>query len=285
MAVEEYMFDASLMRKAVGMMDNVVSADEEFADIVLEKGGRSLVAAVQALHRPGAPNGQGSAEGEEGDAEVADACESCLLSMDAMAKQKEQAQASKTGRAALFARLGADAVNLGNGPLSVGRAGRTGTISTGSDAEPEPSEDPLRECRALLAKGVALKGWAKGVPSDQNLYVPLEFNSVIVRDTAGVRSKAGVRIPLRNIDKVVAGKGEGHVKKGAVFGGGSKDNLEQCLVLLDKPKAGTFGGGKELACLSFTTEAECALWTEALARLLQTSRCWPHRLKAPTPGI
>ena len=279
MGFEEYMQDASLMRKAIGMMDNVVSADEEFADIVFDKGGRKLVQAVQALHRKLSGGAANADDDDEDDSkEVVDACVSCLLSMDAMAKQKEQAQASKTGRAALFARLGGDAVDLGGG-----RNLKEASANADPNADPEPEEDPLKEHRAMLAKGAHLKGWTKGVPMEQHFYVPQEFNSLMLRDASAAKTKPGLRIPLRSIDKVVPGKGEGHVKKGVVFGGNTKDKAEQCLVLLDKPKAGAGPSkGKELACLSFETTEECELWTAALDRLLQTSRNWPHRLKGAT---
>lgn len=276
MGVDEYMQDTSLMTKAVGMMDNVVSADEEFADIVFEKGGRKLVQGVQALHQ----QLSSGADDEDDSQEVVDNCVSCLLSMDAMAKQKEQAQASKTGRAALFARLGGDAVDLGGGRSNMKE--RSGAVDGGSETDPEPEEDPLKEHRALLGKGVYLKCWSKGVPMEQHFYVPQEFNSLMLRDATAAKTKPGVRVPLRSIDKVEPGKGEGHVKKGVVFSGNTNHKAEQCIVLLDKPKGRTGAKGKELACLSFETTEECEVWSAALSRLLQTSRCWPHRLKGTT---
>jgi hypothetical protein len=76
MEVDEYQQDAALMIKAVGMIDNVVSADEEFASIVVEKGGRGLLERLKSKHL--------------GEPDLMRAISSTLLSMEAMMKRKEQ---------------------------------------------------------------------------------------------------------------------------------------------------------------------------------------------------
>ena len=84
MDVEEYQDDSELMMKAVGMMDNVVSADEEFASIVKDKGGKKLLKAVAEVHAD--------------DDSMRTAVQSTLLSMEAKLQSKAQ-DGSKTGRA------------------------------------------------------------------------------------------------------------------------------------------------------------------------------------------
>src|SRR3546814_7804692 len=60
--------DAILMVKTISTLDNVVSADEEYAMIVMERGGRQAVEQVRTAHRF--------------DIEVTAAADSCLLSID-----------------------------------------------------------------------------------------------------------------------------------------------------------------------------------------------------------
>jgi hypothetical protein len=252
MEVEEYQADVSLMLKAVGMMDNVVSADEEFADIVADKGGKMLVEILKNLHPY--------------DSDMKEATTSCLLTMEAMAKQKQE-EGSKTGRAALFARLGADAVSLE----------KSRSIHTGDDANTEPTEDPLGAYRALLSGGTKLKVWNKGSSSDQKLSVSDNYNAIILKD---VKSKSGVRLQLRGMDLVSAGYGEGHMKKSSFGGSSCKEPAERCLRITEKPRPGE--GAKEVLALSFASAEEYEAWFPAIARLVETSKHWSHRLKDPS---
>ena len=125
---------SALMMKAVGMMDNVVSADEEFASIVKDKGGKQLLRAVADTHSD--------------DVEMRNAVQSTLLSMEAKLQSKAQ-DGSKTGRAELFRRLGEGAVNI--------KGDRN--MKVGNDENREPVEDPLGEFRDYLSAGQVCKLW------------------------------------------------------------------------------------------------------------------------------
>lgn len=50
MGLGKYQREPALMMKATGMLDNVVSADEEFATIVTDKGGRALVETIARMY-------------------------------------------------------------------------------------------------------------------------------------------------------------------------------------------------------------------------------------------
>ena len=242
------------------MMDNVVSADEEFASIVADKGGQALLKQLAALHTD--------------DEEISATITSALLSMEAMVKQRAE-DGSKTGRAALFARLGGDAVDLQ--AKAVGpRKGRASTVSL--NEEGEPAEDPLLNFRALLSKGVVAKSWDKGMPSEQYVSVHSDWNAIILKDASG-KSKAGMRVPLRSVKRAEPGYGDGHSKKGAFGAVACKEPESHCMFLSEKPKAS--GTVKHILNLSFSNHEEGDLWLSAFERLVQTSNNWSHRLKNP----
>jgi len=253
MEVEDYQSDVQLMLKAVGMMDNVVSADEEFADIVEDKGGKGLVEILKSVHQY--------------DSDMKSATTSCLLTMEAMAKQKQE-DGSKTGRAALFARLGADAVSL-----EKSRSIRTGSMADNA----EPEEDPLGAYRSLLSGGTKCKVWNKGSPSEQKFTVSDNYNAIILKD---LKSKSGIRLALRGMDLVTAGYGEGHMKKSSFGSSSCKDPSERCLKITEKPKPGE--APKEVVALSFSSQDEYDAWFPAVARLVETNKNWSHRLKDPS---
>lgn len=74
--IEEYQQDAPLMLKAVGMLENVICADEEFAAIVAERGGKALLEKLWALY--------------QGSEELVHATSSSLHSLETMLAIKEK---------------------------------------------------------------------------------------------------------------------------------------------------------------------------------------------------
>jgi hypothetical protein len=264
MEVEEYQQNVELMLKAVGMMDNVVSASEEFATVVADKGGRQLVEELREVH----------GEGEE---ELFGAATSALLSMDAMMKKKEQ-EGSKTGRAALFARLGADAVALGagaQGGVIKSDKSMSQAPAAGEGAEEDTSPDVLAEHRALLLRGAPTKLWTKGVPCADGgvrIFATDEFNALILKETAD-RNRAGTRLALKSLGGVSSGvHGEGHLKKGT-FSSSCKEPKDRCMSLFEAE------GGKEAYALSFQSKEACEKWAVALTTLLEVAKNKPKRLK------
>jgi len=139
----------------------------------------------------------------------------------------------------------------------------------------EPAEDPLGKYRQLLSKGARAQVWSKGVASPVVVSV-VDWGALVLKD---VNSKGGMRIHLRSLDKCLEGHGAGHLKKSAFGGPSCKEPPEQCLKLLERSKPTE--PPKEVASLSFASKAECSEWREALSRLVETSKLWPHRLKAP----
>jgi hypothetical protein len=74
--IEEYQQDGPLMLKAVGMLENVICADEEFAAIVAERGGKALLEKLWALY--------------QGSEELVNATSSSLQSLETMLAIKEK---------------------------------------------------------------------------------------------------------------------------------------------------------------------------------------------------
>jgi len=266
MEVEEYQQNVPLMLKAVGMMDNVVSASEEFASVVADKRGRELVEELR----------EGHGEDEE---ELFGAATSALLSMDAMTKKKEQ-EGSKTGRAALYARLGADAVSLGagaqGGSQKQQQGDEGGEVEAAKDYE---GPDPLAVFRALLLRGAPTKIWTKGVPGADGtrLFVTEEVNAIILKDL-DAKGRAGTRIALKTLGSVKGGAhGEGHLKKGT-FGSSCKEPKDRCLSIFELVESSS-SAGKELYALSFQSKEACEKWTAALTALVEVAQNSTHRLK------
>ncbi len=180
MDVEEYQEDSALMMKAVGMMDNVVSADEEFASIVKDKGGKQLLRAVADTHSD--------------DVEMRNAVQSTLLSMEAKLQSKAQ-DGSKTGRAELFRRLGEGAVNI--------KGDRN--MKVGNDENREPVEDPLGEFRDYLSAGQVCKLWkGKGAYTNMILFVGEKWDAAIFKSTVK-GDRQGERCTFRSMDKLEVG--------------------------------------------------------------------------------
>ncbi len=105
-----------------------------------------------------------------------------------------------------------------------------------------------------------------------------EWNALILRDP---KSKSGVRINLRSLEKVEVGYGDGHVKKSSFGGTPCKEPADTCLKISEKTKSGEI---KEIVALSFTSTVECATWVAAIGRLIQTTKLWGHRLKDGAPS-
>jgi len=183
--------DAELIAKALHTLDNLVSADMEFATIIIEKGGRAAVEAARDAH----PFDEG----------VKQAAESALLSMNAMARVKNR-DGTKTNRGALFARLG------GLVDMSATTAGASLQAAAG--------QDPLEQHRPLLRGGQVLAEFNSGTGVQRMLKASEDWIALTVRDV-GTRKGAKVgsqvpvkRVELRGLRKVLRGCGEGHVKKG-----------------------------------------------------------------------
>ncbi|KAH8051683.1 hypothetical protein JL720_15067 [Aureococcus anophagefferens] len=119
--METFDDDPELIIKTITTLDNLVSADMEYAAVVLERDGEGLLKSCidKWSHDPA----------------VVQCGQTALLSIQAMLAQKEK---GRTNRAALFARLGddMDASKLKTERLKV------------KDVDVEPTEDPLKKERS-----------------------------------------------------------------------------------------------------------------------------------------
>ena len=189
-SMEFYDTDPSLMVKAIAVLDNVVSADEEYATLVMQKGGKEAVERVKAQNQY--------------DAGVVQAADAAILSMEAMARSREK-EGTKTNRGALFARLGGVVDLKANAFEKVG------------EELVEPTSDPLAFCRSTLRSGQLLTFYDQGASMSRHLFVGVDWTSIILKETAK-KARSGIRLPLRNIRKIRKGLGEGHFRRGLLGG-------------------------------------------------------------------
>ena len=232
-----------LMVQTLNTLDNIVSADEEYAAIMIERDGEAKINLVLEQH----PN----------DARVQHAGKATLLSMTAMSKVKEQ-EGSKVSRGALFARLGSGAVALsGDKNKQV------------NDNEPCPEEDPLSKHRNLLRSGSLLKVWDNGAKVTRHIFVSRDWSSIWIKDTAST-SKQAKRIYVNKMRAIMKGLGPGHFKLG--FGKKKASAKEDHSWYVDSPS-----DGARLA-LECASEADRDQWFAAMSKFLEVARKWPEKL-------
>ena len=232
-----------LMCQTLNTLDNIVSADEEYAAIMIEKDGEKKIKSVLAIH----PN----------DERVKHAGNATLLSMTAMSKVKEQ-EGSKISRGALFARLGSDVVDLsGDKHKNV------------NNSEPCPDEDPLEKYRNLLRSGSLLKCYDNGGKVSRHIFVSRDWQSIWIKDTSST-SKQAKRIYLNKMRSITKGYGPGHMKTG--FGKKKSNAKENCCLYIDSPSE-----TNKLA-LECASEGDRDQWFNAMSRFLEVARKWPHKV-------
>ena len=242
--LETFDDDPDLIIKTITTLDNLVSADVEYASVVLERDGEGLLKRCCAKWAH--------------DAAVAAAGQTALLSIQAMLAQKEK---GRTNRAALFARLGddMDASKLKTERLKV------------KDQDAEPEEDPLARYRELLKGGLLCKEWTDGRAASRKVAVNDDFSAVITR---GPKANDGIhgRIPIAKIRSAVLGNGAGHMQKSLLskkLKPGAKAEL--CFVVKGI-------NGDDLLCAECKTKAEATKFKEGLEAMLKCASLWPHRL-------
>jgi hypothetical protein len=242
-----YTTDAELMDKSIQTVDNIVSADEEYATIVMEKGGKDAIEEVKQEHEA------------MGNSEVVASCNAAILSMTAMARVKER-DGTKVNRGALFARLG--------GLIDVQAATQTGANIEEEEACPEG--DPLQDYRNLLRSGQVIKEFASGGSRQKHIFVAVDWQSILVKDTAK-RAKTGQRLPLRNLRKAVAGYGDNHHKKGVMGGTSVRAEESKCFHLIGAK-------GQDELSVECASAQDCERWVNGINMLLKVSRKWPAKL-------
>jgi len=232
--------DEELMCQTLNTLDNVASADEEYAAILIEKRGEEQIKEVLAQHA--------------GCERVQMAGDSTLLSMTAMSKMKEQ-EGSKVGRGALFARLG-DVVDIEKGSKDKVKA-----------MEECPDGDPLVEYRNLLRSGAVLTVYEAGSKHGKHIFVASDWQSIWVKDTSS-KTKVAKRLYLSKLKNINPGYGIGHFKKNSQKTKADKDRSLFIDSLLENSKI-------SCECPSVEERDE---WVSALRLLLKTARQWPQKL-------
>ena len=242
--METFDDDPELIIKTITTLDNLVSADMEYAAVVLERDGEGLLKSCidKWSHDPA----------------VVQCGQTALLSIQAMLAQKEK---GRTNRAALFARLGddMDASKLKTERLKV------------KDVDVEPTEDPLKKFRESLKNGIIFKEWKDGKAVSRKLLVGEAFDSVLTREVRGTGAIA-TRLPLAKIRRAELGNGQGHMQKSLLskkLKPGAKEEL--CFVVKGI-------NGDDLLCGESKTKADAAYAKEALETMLNCASKWPHRL-------
>mmetsp|Transcript_4951 Transcript_4951/g.15520 ORF Transcript_4951/g.15520 Transcript_4951/m.15520 type:complete len:927 (+) Transcript_4951:946-3726(+) len=233
-----------LLVKALATIDNLVSADLEYALVVQEhQGERKLEACLQSS----------SSTGNDDD-DVRRAGEAALLSLRATLAQKES---QRTNRAALFARLGEG--NVATQKLEARQ----------QDAEPE--DDPLRRCRDLLTAGSVLKVWDKGKATSRKLTVNADWSSFLTRDASRTAAVQG-RLPFRTIRLARLGYGGGHQVKSRLSSKLKPTAREDCCVVLKGHV------DEDLLCCECHAPGDAARLVDAVQTTLAAFTKWPHRL-------
>jgi hypothetical protein len=219
--METFDDDPELIIKTITTLDNLVSADMEYAAVVLERDGEGLLKSCidKWSHDPA----------------VVQCGQTALLSIQAMLAQKEK---GRTNRAALFARLGddMDASKLKTERLKV------------KDVDVEPTEDPLKKFRESLKNGIIFKEWKDGKAVSRKLLVGEAFDSVLTREVRGTGAIA-TRLPLAKIRRAELGNGQGHMQKSLLSKklkpgakqGRTRERNSQLQRLLSRPFSTRFG--------------------------------------------
>ena len=154
-------------------------------------------------------------------------------------------------------------------------------VKIGNDENREPEEDPLINCRDFLLAGQVCKVWkGKGNFVNMVLFVGEKWDAVVFKSTVKGDRK-GERCTFRSMDQVQDGYGKDHLKKNAFGPPTCKDDADRCLRVLNRPRAGE--NAKDLLCLSFGSAEEKEHVKRALARVIQTTKHWSHRL-VPEPS-
>ncbi|KAH8069975.1 hypothetical protein JL721_5518 [Aureococcus anophagefferens] len=266
--METFDDDPELIIKTITTLDNLVSADMEYAAVVLERDGEGLLKSCidKWSHDPA----------------VVQCGQTALLSIQAMLAQKEK---GRTNRAALFARLGddMDASKLKTERLKV------------KDVDVEPTEDPLKKFRESLKNGIIFKEWKDGKAVSRKLLVGEAFDSVLTREVRGTGAIA-TRLPLAKIRRAELGNGQGHMQKSLLSKklkpgakqGRTRERNSQLQRLLSRPFSTRAKeelcfvvkgiNGDDLLCGESKTKADAAYAKEALETMLNCASKWPHRL-------
>jgi len=232
-----------LMCQTLNTLDNIVSADEEYAAIMIEKDGEMKIKSVLSQH--------------PADPRVQHAGNATLLSMTAMSKVKEQ-EGSKISRGALFARLGSGAVELsGDKNKQV------------NNTEPCPEGDPLEAYRNLLRSGSILKIYDNGSKVNRHIFVSRDWQSIWIKDTAST-SKQAKRIYLNKMRTIIKGHGPGHMRTG--FGKKKSGAKEMYSFHIDSPS------DQSKLAIECANEQDRDQWFNAMTKFLEVARKWPEKV-------
>jgi len=244
--------DEELMISAIKTLDNVVSADVEYANIVIEKGGKAAIEKVQKMY-------------PESHNEIHEAINSALLSMSARARAKGR-EGTKTNKGTLFARL--------NDVVDVEAAMKKEEVKTSKYDTSMP--DPLTsQHRTLLRAGQMLTDFVKGTPSSKHMFLTTDCEYIILKDTSNKVSKPGRKVPLRNLKSVSKGYGPGHYKKTLVGGKKAAASEERSLYV-----STVDGHSDDEITIEFSTTGDRNKWFDVLEALLLTASSCPHYLRA-----
>ncbi|KAJ8608985.1 hypothetical protein CTAYLR_008975 [Chrysophaeum taylorii] len=247
--LETFDDDPELVVKAIATLDNLVSADVEYATVVVERDGEGLLKECAAKWVRDPP--------------VVRATETTLLSIQAMIAQKEK---QRTNRAALFARLGDDEMDVDKL--------KTAKLHARETAEPEPRDDPLRKYREMFAAGTVFKQWDKGKAANRMLLASADWAALLTRDTTkGAAIHA--RIPLDDLRAARYGFGENHLVKSMI----SKKTKptapeDRCFYLTGYHNAKAV----EIIAGECAKKVDRDRLVDALSTLFKVATLWPHRL-------
>ena len=241
--MEVFMDNKELMIQTLNTLDNIISSDEEYAAILIEKGGQAKIDEVKNMH--------------PGDQALLKQLNITITSINAMSKIKEQV-GTKVNRGALFARLGRDVVTLEGEERNVGR-------------EKAPDGDPLDKYRTYLQRGFSVQVHDKGRKWEKHVFVSKDWASITIKDETS-SSKIKKKISIRKIKGATGGYGPGHSGKQKRKKVRAKE--ERCLHL----ESSADDHKLALECASETERDRCL---EALSTLFEVSRKWPKKVAPP----
>lgn len=173
-AITLYASEPDFLVNAVRTLDNIVSADDEYAALVMEKGGKQAVERAKLAH--------------SGHPDLVEAASSCLLAMNTMARMKDR-EGTKVNRGALFARLG-------------GLVESQPVAASASLALKEPDGDPLAQHRNVLSTGQVIQEFIAGNSITKIFCVSPEWDALILRSADINKRQQGRFVSMRNLKEV-----------------------------------------------------------------------------------
>eukprot|EP00616_Rhizochromulina_sp_CCMP1243_P018529 CAMPEP_0118996622 /NCGR_PEP_ID=MMETSP1173-20130426/60396_1 /TAXON_ID=1034831 /ORGANISM="Rhizochromulina marina cf, Strain CCMP1243" /LENGTH=338 /DNA_ID=CAMNT_0006948025 /DNA_START=8 /DNA_END=1020 /DNA_ORIENTATION=+ len=229
--IELYQHDGLLLVKAMQTLDNLISAQAEYAFVAERRGVDRMLTDIMNTYAQ--------------DPQVLSVAETTKLSLQAQLRVADRDNA-KTHKAFLYARLGRQYVNLENSRgkkrVSILRDDYGSVV------------DPLQEYREFLSQGVAVKVYVRGQTVAKVIRPSSAWDALLLRDEGQRTSLSQIvppRVLLKNIGSIEPGAGKGHARRGLLAASHAKDS--HCFTLTSLLSGGSVISSRTRSRSSSTT--------------------------------